>query len=157
MLFAVNSSLFDIPLKFIDSNQGLTSGIRAGSLFTISKDRIMSTTKQESLKIVVLNKDDYLTWKVKIILYLEAADPYFIDMITDGPYVPKKLVAKEGTTPEHYVDKTRAEMTREERLEVLKDSKVKSILHNSLDYVMSNRVIACKTSKEIWDTLEVQF
>ncbi|XP_017227897.1 spindle pole body component 110-like [Daucus carota subsp. sativus] len=83
----------------------------------------MSTTKQESLKILVLNKADYPTWKVKIILYHEAADPDFNDRITDGPHVPKKLVPKEGTTPEHYMDKTRAEMTREERLEVLKDSK----------------------------------
>ena len=40
--------------------------------------------------------------------------------------------------------------------EVLKDAKVKNILHNSLNNVMSNRVIACKTAKEIWDTLEVQ-
>ena len=110
----------------------------------------MSTTKQESLKIPVLNKVDYPTWKVKIILYFEAVDPDFIDRITDGPHVPKKLIPKEGTTPEHYVDKTREELTREERLEVLKDSKVKSILHNSLDSVMSNRVIACKTSKKIW-------
>ena len=47
-------------------------------------------------------------------------------------------------------------MTREEKLEVLKDSNVKSILHNSLDSVMSNRVITGKSSKEIWDTLEVQ-
>ncbi|XP_017216873.1 uncharacterized protein LOC108194442 [Daucus carota subsp. sativus] len=47
-------------------------------------------------------------------------------------------------------------MTQEEKLEVLKDSKEKSILHNSLDSVLSNRVIACKTSKEKWDTLEVQ-
>ena len=123
-----------------------------GWLIATSKDRIMSTTKPESLKIPVLNKTDYPTWKVKMILYLEAADPHFIDMITDVPHVPKKLVPKEGTTPEHSVDKTRGEMTREERLEVFKDSKVKSILHNSLDSVMSNRVITCKTFKEIWDT-----
>ena len=116
----------------------------------------MSTTKQESLKIPVLNKVDYPTWKVKIILYFEAVDPDFIDRITDGPHVPKKLIPKEGTTPEHYVDKTREELTREERLEVLKDSKVKSILHNILDSLMSNRVIACKIYKQIWDTLEVQ-
>ena len=59
----------------------------------------MSTTEQESLKILVLNKADYPTWKIKMILYLEAADPDFIDRITDGPHVPKKLVPKEGTTP----------------------------------------------------------
>ena len=30
-------------------------------------------------------------------------------------------------------------------------------MHNSLDEVLSNRVITCKTAKEIWDALEVQF
>ena len=72
----------------------------------------MSTTKQESLKISVLNKANYPTWKVRMILYLEFTDPDFIDRIIDGPHVPKKLAPKEGTTPEHYADKTKAEMTR---------------------------------------------
>ncbi|XP_074323902.1 uncharacterized protein LOC141660816 [Apium graveolens] len=40
---------------------------------------------------------------------------------------------------------------------MLKDAKIRNILHNSLDNVMSNRVIACKTAKEIWDALETQF
>lgn len=91
-----------------------------------------------------------------MLMYLETADPDFIDRITNGPHVPKKRVPQEGTTLEHYLDKMKAEMTQEEKLEVLKDATVKNILHNSLDVVMSNRVIACKTSKEIWDTLEVQ-
>ena len=39
---------------------------------------------------------------------------------------------------------------------MLKDAKVKNIINNSLDSVMSNSVIACKTLKEIWDTLETQ-
>ena len=83
-------------------------------------------------------------------LYLEAADPDFIDRNTDGPHVPKKLIPQNGTTPEHYVDKQKAEMTaRKEKIEVLKYAKVKSILQNSLDVVMSHRVIACKISKEI--------
>ena len=62
----------------------------------------MSTTKQESLKIVVLNKADYPTWKVKMILYLKAADPKFIDRIPDGPDVLKKLIPQDWTIPEHY-------------------------------------------------------
>ena len=47
-------------------------------------------------------------------------------------------------------------MTPEEKTEYLKDSKVQIIIHNSLDPVLSNRVIASKTGKEIRDTLETQ-
>ncbi|XP_074327970.1 uncharacterized protein LOC141665885 [Apium graveolens] len=40
---------------------------------------------------------------------------------------------------------------------MLKDVKVRNILHNSLDNIVSNRVIVCKTTKAIWDALETQF
>ena len=93
-------------------------------------------------------------------MFLEATDPDFLDRIHDGPHEPKKLVPAavvDGTTvPEHYVAKDKFEWTQEEKADVLKDAKVKNILHNSLDVVLSNRVIICKTAKEIWDALEVQ-
>ena len=65
----------------------------------------MSTTKHESIKIAVINKADYPTWKVKMMMYLEAVDPDVTNRIIDGPNVRKKLVPQEETTPEHYVDK----------------------------------------------------
>ena len=93
-------------------------------------------------------------------MFLEATDPDFLDRINDGPHEPKKLVPAavvDGVTiPEHYVAKDEFEWTSEEKTDVLKDAKVKNILHNSLDEVLSNRVITCKTAKEIWDALEVQ-
>ena len=120
----------------------------------------MSTTKYEHIRIPVLKKSDYSTWKVKMLMFLEATDPDFIDRINDGPHEPKKLVPAavvDGiTVPEHYVAKDKFEWTSEEKIDVLKDAKVKNILHNSLDEVLSNRVITCKTAKEIWDALEVQ-
>ena len=120
----------------------------------------MSTTKYEHIRIPVLKKSDYSTWKVKMLMFLEATDPDYIDRINDGPHEPRKLVPSavvDGVTiPEHYVAKDKFEWTIEEKDDVLKDAKVRNILHNSLDEVLSNRVITCKTAKEIWDTLEVQ-
>ena len=72
-----------------------------------------------------------------MMLYLEAADPDFFERITNGPHILKKLIPQDGTTPEHCVDKQKADITKEEKLEVLKDAKVKFILHYSLDAVMS--------------------
>ena len=93
-------------------------------------------------------------------MFLEATDPDYIDRINDGPHEPRKLVPSavvDGVTiPEHYVAKDKFEWTAEEKADVLKDAKVRNILHNSLDEVLSNRVITCKTAKEIWDALEVQ-
>ena len=89
-------------------------------------------------------------------MYLEATDPSYLERINEGPYVPKRLVSQTETVPEHYVPKVKSKYSLEEKAEVLKKAKVKNILHNSLDTIMSNRVIACKTAKEIWDTLETQ-
>ena len=93
-------------------------------------------------------------------MFLEGTDPDFIDRINDGPHEPKKLVPAavvDGIiVPEHYVAKDKFEWTSEEKIDVLNDAKVKNILHNSLDEVLSNRVITCKTIKEILDALEVQ-
>ena len=89
-------------------------------------------------------------------MYLEASDPDYVDRVNDGPYLPKKIVPQTPTKHEHFVIKEKSEWSPEDKAEVIKDAKVKHILHNSLDNVMSNRVIACQTAKEIWDTLEVQ-
>lgn len=50
----------------------------------------MSTNKYKSIEIPILKKGDYSTWKVKILMYLEASYPNYLDMIFDGPYVPRK-------------------------------------------------------------------
>ena len=120
----------------------------------------MSTTKYEHIRIPVLKKTDFSTWKIKMLMFLEATNPDYIDRINDGPHEPRKLVPSavvDGVEiPEHYVAKDKFEWTAEEKADVLKDAKVRNILHNSLDEVLSNRVITCKTAKEIWDALEVQ-
>ncbi|XP_074364234.1 uncharacterized protein LOC141705060 [Apium graveolens] len=45
----------------------------------------------------------------------------------------------------------------EDLASIMKNAKVRYFLHRSLDIVISNRVIGCKTVKEIWETLEVKY
>ena len=116
----------------------------------------MFGNKFENFKIHVLKKTEYSTWRVKMLMYLEASDPDYIDRINEGPYLPRKIVPQIETEPEQFIIKEKSEWSPEDNIEALKDVKVKTILHNSLDHVMSNRVIACKTAKEICDTLEIQ-
>ncbi|XP_074351812.1 uncharacterized protein LOC141690957 [Apium graveolens] len=65
-----------------------------------------------------------------------------------------KTVALTSDVPEHYVRKEKSKWSDPGKASMLKDAKVRNILDNSLDNVMSNRVISCKTAKEIWDALE---
>ncbi|KAK1378452.1 hypothetical protein POM88_025196 [Heracleum sosnowskyi] len=116
----------------------------------------MSGNRYETMKIPMLKKSEFSTWKVKMTMYLEASDPDYIDRINDGAFVSTKPVDATETTPATVVLKENKEWTPEDKAAMLKDAKVRNILHNSLDTVLSNIVIACKTAKEIWDALEVQ-
>ncbi|XP_074337357.1 uncharacterized protein LOC141674325 [Apium graveolens] len=117
----------------------------------------MSRSKHESMKIPFLKKDDYLTWRVKMLIFLEAIDNAYVDIINHGPSYPEKVVPMTTTIPELYIRKEKSELSDPENEVMLNDAKFRNILHNSLDDVMSNRMISCKTAKAIWDDLETQY
>lgn len=91
-----------------------------------------------------------------MLMYLEAVDFDYPDIINDGPPVSTKLVVITATLPEYYIIKEMKEQSLEEKVAMLKDVKVRNIFHNSLDSLMSNRVITCKPVKEIWYVLKTQ-
>ncbi|KAL8112603.1 hypothetical protein AgCh_020070 [Apium graveolens] len=63
----------------------------------------------------------------------------------------EKMEALEKTIP-----KEKSEYTVEDISSIAKDARVRHLLHSAIDNVMSNRVIHCKTAKEIWDALETR-
>lgn len=58
--------------------------------------------------------------------------------------------------PEMVAFKENKNWSHEDIASIMKDAKVRNSLHISLDNVMSYRVIGYKTSKEIWNALEVR-
>ncbi|XP_074351397.1 uncharacterized protein LOC141690502 [Apium graveolens] len=116
----------------------------------------MSRLKYESVKIPILKKVDYSTWRVKMLMFLEAIDNSYVDIIKTGPPYSMKIVAMTADAPEHYAIKEKSKRSDPEKAAMLKDAKVRNIVHNSLDNVMSNKVISYKTTKEILDALETQ-
>ena len=80
------------------------------------KDQNMFGNKYENFQIPVLKKTEYSTWRVKILIYLEASDPDYIDRINDGPYLPRKIVSQTPTEPERFVLKEKNEWSPEEKL-----------------------------------------
>ena len=99
----------------------------------------------------MLNKDEYPTWKVKMMMFLGATNYDYLDIIHDGPLIARKLIpstiVEEVNQLEHYALKDMSDWTKEEKTEDLKDAKVSNILHNAFDVVISTRVITCKTVK----------
>ncbi|KAL8119163.1 hypothetical protein AgCh_016612 [Apium graveolens] len=74
-----------------------------------------------------------------------------------GPYKPTKLSVAVTDQPAKTIPKERSEYTPEDISFIAKDARVRHLLHSATDNVMSNRVIGCKTIKEIWDALETRF
>ncbi|XP_063941893.1 uncharacterized protein LOC135149891 [Daucus carota subsp. sativus] len=114
-----------------------------------------SGNRYESIRVPMLKASEYPIWKVKMTMFLEATDPDFMDRIKDGPHVPTKLSIAVGED-QKLIPKEKKDFIPEDIASVSKDAKVKHLLHSALDNVMANRVIGCKTAKEIWDALEVK-
>ncbi|KAK1388711.1 hypothetical protein POM88_016889 [Heracleum sosnowskyi] len=70
--------------------------------------------------------------------------------------MPTKLSPVVAGQEKKSVPKEKKDLTLEDISSIAKDAKVRHLLHSALDNVMSNRVIGCKTAKEIWDALEVR-
>ena len=115
-----------------------------------------SVSRYETIRVPILRPVEYPIWKVKMTMFLEATDPEYLDRIYDGPHKPTKLSLAVDGQEQKIVPKEKKDYTSEDISSFAKDAKVRHLLHSALDNVMSNRVIGCKTAKEIWDALEVR-
>ncbi|KAL8124561.1 hypothetical protein AgCh_012279 [Apium graveolens] len=61
--------------------------------FTIRNDLNMSLNKYKSIKIPILKKTGYSTWKVKMLMHLEATDLDYLDLKEKSEWTPKEKAA----------------------------------------------------------------
>ncbi|KAL8133157.1 hypothetical protein AgCh_008567 [Apium graveolens] len=113
-------------------------------------------SRYETIRVPILRPSEYPIWKVKMAMFLEATDPEYLDRINEGPHKPTKLSVVVANQPAKTIPKEKSEYKAEDISSIAKDAKVRHLLHSALDNVMSNRVIHCKTAKEIWDALETR-
>ncbi|KAK1356144.1 hypothetical protein POM88_049400 [Heracleum sosnowskyi] len=136
----------------------MTENSQAGSNGGSNAQKVQSASvsRYESIRVPILKPLEYPIWKVKMTMFIEATDPEYLDRIYDGPHMPTKLSPVVAGQEQKTVPKEKKDMTPEDISSIAKDAKVRHLLHSALDNVMSNRVIGCKTAKEIWDALEVR-
>ena len=128
----------------------------ASSGVNSEKSLPVPVSRYESIRVPMLRPSEYSIWRVKMTMFLDAQDPEYMDRIRDGPHQPTKLLAATGGEASKTVPKEKKDMTPEDLLSITKDAKVKHLLHSALDNVMSNRVIHCKSAKDIWNALEIR-
>ncbi|KAL8118663.1 hypothetical protein AgCh_016254 [Apium graveolens] len=112
--------------------------------------------RYETIRVPMLRPSEYPIWKVKMAIFLEATDPEYLDRINEGPHKPTKLSVVVADQPAKTIPKEKSEYTAEDISYIAKDANVRHLLHSAFDNVMSNKVIHCKTAKEIWDALEIR-
>ncbi|KAL8135836.1 hypothetical protein AgCh_010441 [Apium graveolens] len=83
-------------------------------------------------------------------------------MLLQSPLIAlgERVVEEEGgfaDQPAKMIPKEKSEYTTEDISSIAKDARVRHLLHSAIENVMSNRVIGCKTAKEIWDALETRY
>ncbi|KAK1379814.1 hypothetical protein POM88_026558 [Heracleum sosnowskyi] len=132
----------------------MAENIQAGS--NSEKVQPTSVSRYETIRVPILKPAEYPVWKVKMTMFLEATDPEYLDRIYDGPHKPTKLSPVVAGEKQQTIPKEKKDLTPEDISSIAKDAKVRHLLHSALYNVMSNRVIGCKTAKEIWDALEVR-
>ena len=99
--------------------------------------------------------DDFSSWKDRMLLHLVGIEPYLIDVLTKGPYVPQApftgpALANEGEV--QMVDKPEAQWTDDERKLVNLDNKLRGIIISTLPTNIMKSVIKLLSAKRVWDT-----
>ncbi|KAL8121277.1 hypothetical protein AgCh_018136 [Apium graveolens] len=113
-------------------------------------------SRYETIRVPILRPSEYPIWKVRMTMFLEVTNPEYLDRIKEGPHKPTKLAVAVASEATKTVPKEKSDYTAEDIASIAKDAKVRHLLHSAIDNVMSNRVINCKTAKEIWDGLETR-
>ena len=84
-------------------------------------------------------------------IYMRSCDYEMWDVVMDGPYVPTKTKRENGELE----PKFRNEWTDTEMKKVQINFKAINTLHCALNLTKFNRILTCKSTKEIWDKLKV--
>jgi hypothetical protein len=95
------------------------------------------------------NGEEYAYWKTRMTIFIQSIDLDLWDIIESGPLVPEYLVGEEIKS------KPRSLWTDNEKKQVQLDFNAKNILISALGKDEFYRVSQCKSSKEIWETLQV--
>ena len=100
-------------------------------------------------KLENLTKDNYASWKYKVMLFLKAEELWHI-VVNDKPSPTIKEEDRKGKEKESGVIEDAKDWNK-------KDAQAMVILSNTLSSSLIPHIKHCNTTKEMWDTLEKIF
>nr|KYP33108.1 hypothetical protein KK1_046074 [Cajanus cajan] len=97
----------------------------------------------------VFNGENYVYWKIRMRIFIEAIDIAVWDAIENGPYIPMTKDDDEKR------EKHWSEWSDDERKRAQYDYRAKNIITSALSIDEFFRISQCKSANEMWDTLQV--
>ncbi|GJY91930.1 hypothetical protein Tco_0507712 [Tanacetum coccineum] len=99
--------------------------------------------------VPAFDKDDFTSWKIKFLVFLDALEPYLITTLVDGLFVPMSNLS----TPANPLPKCQNQWSNAESRLVNQDKRLKSIIIGCLPNDVMKSVIKYKSAKEMWTEL----
>ncbi|GKA72279.1 retrovirus-related pol polyprotein from transposon TNT 1-94 [Tanacetum coccineum] len=99
--------------------------------------------------VPAFDKEDFTSWKVRFLVFLDGLEPYLLKTLEDGPFVPMSSLS----TSENPLPKRQNQWSNAESRLANQDKRLKSIIISCLPNDVMKSVIKCKTAKEMWNDL----
>ncbi|KAL8542500.1 hypothetical protein ACS0TY_003386 [Phlomoides rotata] len=108
-------------------------------------------------KVHMFSAEDYDDWKIRMQAHLSAMNDEMWSIIEDGPIVIEKPNTSNDLTTKtvQVIPKPKKEWTDEDKRRANLDNVAKNTIYHTLDKIVFNKIKQCKTTKEIWEQLEM--
>ncbi|GKB47872.1 hypothetical protein Tco_0898625, partial [Tanacetum coccineum] len=99
--------------------------------------------------VPAFDKEDFTSWKVRFLVFLDGLEPYLLKTLEDGPFVPMPSLS----TSKNALPKRQNQWSNAKRRLANQDKRLKSIIISCLPNDVMKSANKCKTAKEIWNDL----
>nr|GEW98154.1 hypothetical protein [Tanacetum cinerariifolium] len=101
------------------------------------------------INVPAFDKEDFTSWKVRFLVFLDGLEPYLLKTLEDRPFVPMSCLF----TLANPLPKRQNQWSNAESRLANQDKRLKSVIISCLPNDVMKSVIKCKTTKEIWNDL----
>ncbi|GJY47993.1 hypothetical protein Tco_0437949 [Tanacetum coccineum] len=101
------------------------------------------------INVPAFDKEDFTSWKVRFLVFLDGLELYLMKTLEDRPYVPMSSLS----TTKNPLPKRQNQWSNAESRLANQDKQLKCIIISCLPNDVMKSIIKCKTAKEMWNDL----
>ncbi|GKB46386.1 hypothetical protein Tco_0897139 [Tanacetum coccineum] len=102
-----------------------------------------------AINVRAIDKEDFTSWKVRFLVFLDGLEPYLLKTLEDEPFVPMSSLSNS----KNRLPKRQNQWSNVESRLANQDKRLNSIIRSCLPNDVMKSVIKCETAKEMWNGL----